>query len=107
MKFIPKNRRILLKSLDKDSVEVPQERPDGIILPDSPLSQAPKSAHGLYQVIDKADDVTVGCWEDDLVLVESNMVEEFICRSETQEEHFLTILENYIIGVVTLEEGNQ
>lgn len=99
MKFLPRNRKLLLQKVGTEQTE--KEKKDvlsGFVLPDDvePL----KRGSEIYKVLDKAPDVTLEVEVGDFVSVEDNMVSKKVYGKTT----FLYITENYVEGILDLEE---
>jgi len=101
MKFEPKNRRLYVRRVGRNSNRK-DKRNDGILLPTKDVKFEDKG-NELYAVISKAEDVKLKVDQGDYILVEASMVERDVFRSNDGKENhvFLTVLENYVKGVIS------
>ena len=99
MKFYPKNRRIYI-----ELAELPDESGhktvNGIIMPEG--YDPPKvEVNKVYRILEQPRGIADAFVRDgQLILVEEQMVESFTYRHKGEEGTILTILENYVIGVL-------
>ena len=90
MKLEARNKRLVLERV-KSEEEQPQS---AFVLPEK-LKKI-RADNEVFRVLDYSDDCTVSVHIGALVLIEGNMVEE----SKVGDQTFLTVKENFVIGVV-------
>ena len=89
--FKPVNRYLLI-----EKVEAKPEKEESLVLVPDEYKLAKKSLHGVYNVIDAADDCekVLDCNNKDVV-VDETMVQEIVLNDVT----YYLVLENYVYGV--------
>jgi len=87
----PVNRYILI-----EKVEAKEEKEDSLVLVPDEYKLAKKSLHGVYNVIDAAEDCekVLDCKNKEIV-VDETMVQEIVLSNKT----YYLVLENYVYGV--------
>ena len=88
----PLNRHILI-DLDQRT----DEQKSLIVLPEDYKPE--QERHLVVQVINKSEDVKLDLWTGSKIVVDSSMIEEIVVNNTT----YNVILENYVVGVLTLE----
>ena len=90
MKFNPVNRHIWVEVLR----EAQSDEASDILLPEEYTQK--KSPHSTCRVLKSARDCNLMLIEGDLIVVDTNMIQELKNSSDT----FNVVLENYIYGVL-------
>lgn len=103
MKFEPRNRRLYIRRVGQNPTKK-QKRVDGIVLPEDVKFE--NKGNELYCIVDKSKDVKLDVEIGDYILVEESMVEATQFKRDNHGVEiaplvFLTVLENYVKGVVS------
>lgn len=93
MKLEARNKRLVLERLKSEQVEKTES---GFVIPDKIRTKVTRPENDIFRVVDYSNDCTVSVHLGALVLIEGNMVEE----SKVGDQTFLTVKENFVIGVV-------
>lgn len=92
MRLSPRNKRVIVEKIVSEEQKESEAYLSSFMLE----AKAKKQFSDIYNVVDVAEDCTVGVCVGDMILVEGNMVEE----SKTPNFTFLSVKENFIIGVL-------
>tara|TARA_Y100000114_G_C11699940_1_gene297963 strand:+ start:423 stop:704 length:282 start_codon:yes stop_codon:yes gene_type:complete len=90
MKFYPKNRHLLIKTVKSVESEEPS-----VLLPEG--YALPKDKYVLATVLDNSNDCKENYSQGSKVVVDSCMVETVVLR----EGHYEIVLENHIVGILS------
>ena len=92
MKLSPRNKRIVVDKIISDKEIEADPYLASFVLE----SKVKKNITEVYVVLDVASDCTLEVSAGDMIVVESNMVEE----SKGTNFQFLTVKENFVVGVL-------
>lgn len=92
MIFLPRNKRLSLQKIDLNPEKEKEDVPIFVSTKEKPMEQ-----YGVYRVLYRSPDCVSKINENDTVIVENHMVETM----KVKEQVFLSISENYVIGVLS------